>query len=222
LAPEALYGYSQYTSLGVSKAVYDNMSDTDFRKNLIKGPETTLADFQDYTSIKDESTFNLFAPYTFFKFRPGNGAQTDSTVGGAVALPLMRCEEMYFILLETTYHLQGADQAMIELMDFVRQTRDPNYAVKQQDILREIIDQKALEFWGEGIVMYDMKRLDMGVKCGFKDSNYYVEGRHNSDGRLPWWTYCIPQGELERNEGITKNNPDPSESLRPVEDGELQ
>jgi hypothetical protein len=75
-----------------------------------------------------------------------------------------------------------------------------------------------LEFWGEGIVMYDMKRLDMGVKCGFKDSNYYVEGRHNSDGRLPWWNYCVPQGELDRNEGIKKNNPDPSESLKPVED----
>jgi hypothetical protein len=125
---------------------------------------------------------------------------------------------MYFILLETTYHLQGADQAMIELMDFVRQTRDPNYAVKQQDILREIIDQKALEFWGEGIVMYDMKRLNMGVNCGYKGNNYYVEGRHNSEGRLPWWTYCIPQGELDRNEGITINNPDPSESLRPIED----
>ena len=70
--------------------------------------------------------------------------------------------------------------------------------------------------------MYDMKRLDMGVYCGFKNSNYYVEGRHKSDCRLQWWNYCIPQGELERNEGITKNNPDPSESLRPIEDSQLQ
>ncbi|MBO7313736.1 MAG: carbohydrate-binding protein SusD, partial [Alistipes sp.] len=86
------------------------------------------------------------------------------------------------------------------------------------DLLKEIIDQKALEFWGEGIVMYDMKRLDMGVTCGFKGSNYYEEGRHNSDGRLPWWNYCIPQGELERNEGIEINNPDPTEGLDPVKD----
>jgi hypothetical protein len=221
LAPEALYGYGQYTSLGVSKQVYDNLSNTDFRKSLIKGPETTYAEFKNSTAL-DEASFNLLAPYTFFKFRPGSGAQTDSTVGGAVSLPLMRNEELYFILIETTYHLEGSDAAMIALMDFVRTNRDPNYAIKQSDILREIIDQKALEFWGEGIVMYDMKRLDMGVKCGFKDSNYYVEGRHNSDGRLPWWTYCIPQGELERNEGITKNNPDPSESLRTIEDGQLQ
>ena len=217
-APEAQYGYAQYVSFGVSKQVYDNLSNTDFRKNLIKGPETTLADFQEYTSIKDEAYFDVLAPYTFFKFRPGNAAQTDSTVGGSVALPLMRNEEMHFILLEATYHLDGADAAMLALMDFVRTNRDPNYAIKQSDILREIIDQKALEFWGEGIVMYDMKRLDMGVTCGFKDSNYYVEARHNSEGRLPWWTYCIPQGELERNEGISKNNPDPSESLKPVED----
>ncbi len=221
LAPEALYGYGQYTSLGVSKQVYDNLSNTDFRKALIKGPETTYAEFQNSTAL-DEASFNLLAPYTFFKFRPGSGAQTDSTVGGAVSLPLMRNEEMYFILIECTYHLEGSDAAMIELQKFVRDHRDLNYAIKQSDILREIIDQKALEFWGEGIVMYDMKRLNMGVNCGFKDSNYYVEGRHNSDGRLPWWNYCIPQGELERNEGITNNNPDPSESLRPVEDSELK
>jgi hypothetical protein len=104
---------------------------------------------------------------------------------------------------------------MIDLMDFVRTNRDPNYSILQSDILREIIDQKAFEFWGEGIVMYDMKRLDMGVTCDFENTNYYVEGRHDSEGRLPWWTYCIPQGELDRNEGISKNNPDPSESIKP-------
>lgn len=214
LAPEALYGYGQYTSLGVSKQVYDKLSDTDFRKALIKGPETTYAEFQNSTAL-DEASFNLLAPYTFFKFRPGSGAQTDSTVGGAVSLPLMRNEEMYFILIECKYHLEGADAAMLALIEWVSNNRDPYYAVKQSDILREIIDQKALEFWGEGIVMYDMKRLNMGVTCDFADTNYYVEGRHNSEGRLPWWTYCIPQGELERNEGITINNPDPSESIRP-------
>ena len=218
LAPEALYGYSQYTSLGVSKLVYDNLSDGDFRKSLIKGPDTTLADFQASTTIKDESTFNLFAPYTFFKFRPGNGAQTDSTVGGAVSLPLMRCEEMYFIEMEAIYHLQGAEAARPYLTNFMK-NRDTSYVQKPSDkLLEEIIFQKSLEFWGEGIVMYDMKRLDMGVTCGFKDSNYYVEGRHNSDGRLPWWNYCIPQGELERNEGIKINNPDPTEGLDPVTD----
>ena len=214
LAPEAMYGYCQYTSPGVSKLVYDNLNDSDFRKQLIKGPDTTLADFP-YTTIMDEGTFNIFAPYTFFKFRPGNGAQTDSTVGGSVTLPLMRCEEMYFIKMETTYHLQGSDAAMIELQNFVREHRDPYYAIKQADILREIIDQKALEFWGEGIIMYDMKRLDMGVKCYFEGTNYSELGQFNSNGRLPWWTYCIPEAELERNQGIDTNNPDPTQALNP-------
>ena len=215
LAPEALYGYCQYTSPGVSKTVYDNLSNTDFRKSLIKGPDTTLADFP-HTTIMDEGTFQMFAPYTFFKFRPGNGAQTDSTVGGSVALPLMRCEEMYFILLETKYHLEGSDAAMIELQNFVRTYRDPYYAIKQSNILREIIDQKALEFWGEGIVMFDMKRLDFGVKCYFEGTNYSSLGQFNSTGRLPWWTYCIPEAELERNQGINTNNPDPTQALNPA------
>lgn len=222
LAPEALYGYGQYTSLGVSKQVYDNLSNTDFRKALIKGPETTYNDFKNSTAL-DEDSFNLLAPYTFFKFRPGSGAQTDSTVGGAVSLPLMRNEEMYFIQMEATYHISG-DAAARELLIQFMANRDSNYNCFRtgEEVLNEIIAQKALEHWGEGIVMYDMKRLDMGVKCGFKGTNYYVEGRHNSDGRLPWWNYCIPQGELERNEGITHNNPDPSESLKPIEDKDLQ
>ncbi|MBO5717194.1 MAG: RagB/SusD family nutrient uptake outer membrane protein [Alistipes sp.] len=218
-SPEALYGYSQYTSLGVSKQVYDNLSNTDFRKNLIKGPDTTLADFQKYTTIKDQGTFDVIAPYAFFKFRPGNGAQTDSTVGGSVALPIMRNEEMYFIQMEAAYHLYGDAAARDLLIQFMG-NRDSNYNFYRtgEEVLAEIIAQKALEFWGEGIVMYDMKRLDMGVTCGFEDTNYYVEGRHNTKGRLPWWNYCVPQGELDRNEGIKKNNPDPSESLKPVED----
>mgnify|MGYP003498952674 FL=1 len=222
LAPEAMYGYGQYTSLGVSKQVYDKLSNTDFRKSLIKGPETTYAEFQNSTAL-DEASFDMFAPYTFFKFRPGSGAQTDSTVGGAVALPLMRNEEMYFIQMEAAYHISGDAAARDLLIQFMA-NRDSNYNCFRtgEEVLNEIIAQKALEHWGEGIVMYDMKRLDMGVKCGFEDTNYYVEGRHNSDGRLPWWTYCIPQGELERNEGITFNNPDPSESLKPVQDSELQ
>jgi hypothetical protein len=135
----------------------------------------------------------------------------------------MRNEEMYFIQMEAAYHLSGDAVARDLLIQFMA-NRDSNYNCFRtgEEVLNEIIAQKALEHWGEGIVMYDMKRLDMGVKCGFEGTNYYVEGRHNSDGRLPWWTYCIPQGELERNEGITKNNPDPSESLRPVEDSELK
>ena len=216
LAPEAMYGYCQYTSPGVSKLVYDNLNDTDFRKQLIKGPNTTLADFP-YTTIKDEATFKLLAPYTFFKFRPGNGAQTDSTVGGSVTLPLMRCEEMYFIEMEATYHTLG-DAAARDLLIAFMANRDTNYNFYRlgSEVLDEIIAQKALEFWGEGLVMYDMKRLDKGVKCNFEGTNYSELGRFNSKGRLPWWTYTIPTAELERNQGIEYNNPDGTQALDPA------
>ena len=219
MSPEATYGYATYTHPGVSKLVYDELNNSDYRKALIKGPETTYAEFKQYTSL-DESTFNAFAPYTFFKFRPGNASHTDSTVGGAVALPIMRCEEMYFIEMEATYHLEGADAARELLVSFVK-NRDSNYVCYQtgEDVLSEIIFQKGFEFWGEGIVMFDMKRLDMGVTCAFENSNYYPDGQFNSEGRLPWWTYCIPQSELERNAGIDVNNPDPTQGLKPGNSG---
>ena len=215
LSPEAIYGYATYTHPGVSKLVYDELNDSDYRKALIKGPETTYAEFKQYTSL-DESSFDQFAPYTFFKFRPGNASHTDSTVGGAVALPIMRCEEMYFIEMEATYHIDGDAAARDLLVSFVK-NRDSNYVCYKtgEDVLSEIIFQKGFEFWGEGIIMFDMKRLDMGVTCSFDGSNYYNDGQFNSEGRLPWWTYCIPQSELERNAGIDVNNPDPTQGLKP-------
>jgi hypothetical protein len=96
-------------------------------------------------------------------------------------------------------------------------TRDDSY-VQKPGVLDEILFQKGVEFWGEGIIMFDMKRLDRGVNTAFKNSNYDANARHKSAGRLPWWTYCIPQSELERNAGIDVNNPDPSRSLDPVAD----
>jgi hypothetical protein len=132
----------------------------------------------------------------------------------------MRCEEMYFIEMEATYHLEGADAARELLVSFVK-NRDSNYVCykTEEGVLSEIIFQKSFEFWGEGIVMFDMKRLDMGVTCAFENSNYYPDGQFNSEGRLPWWTYCIPQSELERNAGIDVNNPDPTQGLKPGNSG---
>ena len=215
MAPEALYGYPQFTSPGVSALVYDNLGDADFRKALIKGPETTLADFP-YTTITDKSTFDLFAPYTFFKYRPGKGAQTDSTTAGSVSLPLMRCEEMYFIEMEAIAHISG-DEAARPYLNAFMEKRDESY-IQKPNVLDEILFQKGIEFWGEGLLMYDKKRLDRGVNSAFKNTNYDANARHISEGRLPWWTYCIPQSELERNEGIGVNNPDPSRALDPVAD----
>ena len=217
MALEADYGYAPLSQPGVSSKDYDRLSDTDFRKKLMKGPEKTYADFKAYTSM-DEGTWSSMADYTFFKFRPANGNRTEYKAAGAVALPLMRCEEMYFIELEAIAHTQGADAAMFALIDFMKAHRDPYYAYKASDIVDEIIFQKGIEFWGEGIKMYDMKRLDKGYNSAYEGTNYYESARFNIAGRAPWWSYCIPKDETDMNQAAAAQgaNPNPTQAFKPV------
>lgn len=216
MSPEAAYGYCPLTCPGVGSKYFDRLSNTDFRKRLIKGPETTFEEFAPYTLITDADEFNAFAPYTFFKFRPGQGQRTDYIIAAAIDMPLMRCEEMYFIEMEAVTHTQGTDAGWALLTQFML-NRDPQYICPTSDIVDEIIFQKSIEFWGEGIIMYDLKRLDKGVQTGYKGTNYDANRRFNTTGRVPWWTYCIPQGETQLNQAIDKNNPDPSQSIEVVQ-----
>ena len=217
MALEADYGYAPKSQPGVSSLDYERLSDTDFRKKLMKGPKTTYAEFAPYTSMTADE-FNALAPYVFFKFRPANGNRTEYKAAGAVALPLMRCEEMYFIEMEAIAHTQGNDAAMMQLIQFMQAYRDPSYACKTNDIVDEIIFQKGIEFWGEGIKMFDMKRLNKGYKAAYEGTNYYESARFNLNGRAPWWTYCIPKDETDMNKAAAAQgaNPNPTQAFDPI------
>ena len=214
MALEADYGYAPLSQPGVSAKDYERLSDSDFRKKLMKGPEKTYADFQAYTSM-DEGTWSALANYTFFKFRPANGNRTEYKAAGAVTLPLMRCEEMYFIELEARAHM--GEDVMIDLITFMK-NRDPYYACKTNDYVDEIIFQKGIEFWGEGIKMYDMKRLDKGYDAAFSGTNYPADARFKIEGRAPWWSYCIPKDETDMNQAaaLQGSNPNPTQAFKPV------
>ena len=216
MAPEASYGYCPLTNPGLGSEYYELLSDTDFRKKLIVAPDwANWNTFKNYTLITEEDEFKTFAPYTFFKFRPAGGSRTDYMSAGAIAMPLMRCEEMYFIEMEAIYHTQGPDAGLQKLIQFMNAYRDPGFRYATQAFLDLIIKHKAIEFWGEGIVMYDMKRLDMGVHCSYEGTNYDQQRRFNSDHRLSWWTPAIPQSETQVNQGIpaSQNNPDPTDVI---------
>jgi hypothetical protein len=180
---------------------------------VIKGPDKTWQDFAPYTLIDNQSEYYSFADYTNFKFRPANGERTDYANACLVPIPLMRCEEMYFIEMEAEYHAKGDSAGRTKLNEFMRTYRDPEYSFAGYDVLKEIIFHKGIEFWGEGIIMYDMKRLDMGVNT-HNSTNYYEQVSIQSDGRLPWWTICFPQDVVDANVALQgKNNPDPSTNI---------
>ena len=242
MAPEASYGYTPYSHPGVSSVVYERLNDTDFRKKLIISPlhykwgtiineegkeqlgwiideskvEAAYEAFKPYTQLSIEE-FVGFSPYTFFKFRPAQGERTDHIIGGTIQVPLMRCEEMYFIEMEALFHTEDATAAVTKLAEFMA-NRDSNYVIRTNDYLDEILYQKHLEFWGEGVAMFDMKRLNIGVNTAYEGTNYDPDRRFIQEGRLPWWTPMIPKGEVDVNKGINEDtqNPDPTNLVLPV------
>lgn len=214
-SPELKESYAaMYVFPAVPNRVYDKLNATDIRKKIMKGPETTYDEFKNYTSMSQDE-FNKVAPYSFFKYRPGSGNRTDNMVAATISLPLMRLEEMHFIDIETTYHTQGYNVALVKLIEFMQAYRDPYYVstVAATEFIDEIIFQKGVEFWAEGIIMYDMKRLGMGINRKYAGTNFDQKSQFNTNGRVPWWNYCIPMGETDMNKGIEENNPDPSNGV---------
>ena len=78
--------------------------------------------------------------------------------------------------------------------------------------MTEMLLQKRVEFWGEGILLYDYKRLDMGITRAYPGSNHAGVFKYNTVGRSPQWNIVITRAEFQSNTAIddTNNNPDPS------------
>ncbi len=213
VCPEASYGYGPLACVGVASKTYDRLSNSDFRKKLIIGPNTTYADFKNYTTMPQDEWEELAyrAPYTNFKFRPAQGERVDYMVANAISLPIMRIEEMYFIEMEAIAHYDEGTART--LLNTFMANRASNYVIlPTEDVVDEIIFQKSVEFWGEGKVLFDMKRLNMGVDT--TGQNYPSGMLFKSEGRLPWWNLPIPSGETAVNTACKETaGPDPSRGL---------
>ena len=220
MCPTAGWGYGSGAQPGVRKATYERMSNSDFRKKLIVGPNTTYADYKDVTNLTEDewTTFGLegtgMHTYCHLKFRT-NGEKVSSTTGNIVDIPMMRVEEMYFIEAEATAHYDAATGKQL-ITSFMSSHRDPKYAVPAgADLVEEIIFQKRCEFWGEGVLFFDFKRLNMGIDNAYEGSNTPGGADFYSKGRCPIWNICIPIAEVQQNVALEgKNNPDPSDTLK--------
>ncbi|MBR2031381.1 MAG: RagB/SusD family nutrient uptake outer membrane protein [Alistipes sp.] len=214
------WAYGSGAQPGVRKATYDRMSNSDFRKKIIVGPDTSYANYKKVTNLteKEWSTFGLegagMRTYAHLKFRSGQGEKINSSVGNVVDIPLMRVEEMYFIEAEATAQYNVAAGTQL-IKDFMTQYRDPKYTISRTaDIIEEIIFQKRVELWGEGILFYDFKRLNIGLDNAYAGNNTPAGLTFSTNGRCPAWNICIPIAEEQQNVALKgKNNPDPSNTI---------
>ena len=210
---EESWGYGHSVGRAIDKEFYGKIDNKDFRKHSWLDPDRT---FYAYKSCRPNGTtyFATLKDYVNIKFRPAQGNYSDYKVGGATDIPCMRVEEMYLIEAEAT--AQSNIVAARELLnDFMKyRITDGSYDCTDRtstlkSFIEELILQKRVEFWGEGIIMFDLKRLDMPMKRGYKGTNSPSDYRLNTDGRAPHWNFVISRGEIQNNPAVV-NNPDPS------------
>jgi hypothetical protein len=219
MSPEAQFSYAQFTMPGISAWLYEQISDADFRKASWYRRGSGL-DYKFAGTLENAAQTKQYArEYMSLKFRPAQGNCTDYSVGVAAEHPLMRVEEMYFLKMEALAYtdLSAAEALLESFMNTFRYT-DGSYSCDAADaaaFLDEMMIQKRVEFWGEGVLIYDYKRQNRGITRDYKGSvvtNFTKDYLLNTIGRSPQWNFCIPLSELQANTGISSdtNNPDPT------------
>lgn len=213
---EAVFGYAAAGPVNmINVALYNKIADTDFRKLAWKAPAGSALEGQNtYCGSMGAS----LPDYASLKFRPAQGNGDVSTTGAASAYPLMRVEEMYLIEAEAAAH-QNATQGRDLLNSFMQTYRDAKYnctASSTDAVVNEVVLQKRIELWGEGLTFFDVKRLNMSVTRGYSGTNFSEERRLNTNGRPAWMNICIVQTEENNNSAlIGYENPDPSDVYTP-------
>ncbi len=155
-------------------------------------------------------------PYTNVKHGLFNGPLGEYV--GAFDVPLMRIEEMYYILAEATGMSKTAADGIAILEKFVKAYRDPAYtctATDQTAFQDEVWHQRRIEFWGEGLAYFDLQRLAKPVDRvgGYFPDGYNYQIPADSKVRI----YCIPQSEITANPQISvKDNNESGSRPTPI------
>ena len=224
---ETVFGYAGNGPMNmIGKSFYDRISDTDWRKTMWKAPAGSPLEAKNkYVDSKmemkngvmeDVSKFKKRIPtYGSLKFRPNQGNYAKSSIGVVSAYPLMRVEEMYFIEAEAAERLApGTGLTLLE--NFMKKYRDKQYVYTGSNAIDEILFQKRIELWGEGLSFFDIKRANVSVTRGYTGTNFFEEWRFNTNGRPAWMNFCIVNLEENDNPAVKgKNNPDPSKAYKP-------
>lgn len=216
MAPEETWtSYGWSVGRGINKSLYDKIPDTDFRKHSWIDPNTT--DYYAYKTNRDVfGKTKTLKPYANLKFRPAQGNCDTYKVGGASEVPLMRVEEMMLIEAEGLAMSGKLSEGISALEKFI-QTRNPEYTCSVANTYafqQEVYLQKRIELWGEGLIYFDAKRLQAGMRNGYLGTNVQEGYRFTVSGVAPIWNFVIPRIEINANPALDGlNNPDPTNAI---------
>jgi len=216
ISAEADWGYSSLTCPMIDAGLYNSMADTDWRKYSWLDPDRTKFT---YKTCREDGWLDGKPDYLSLKFRCVGGDYETYTVGGVADVPMMRVEEMYYIEAEAK-GLQSLSDGVTALNAFVQQYRQSDYnfsASSVSDFEKEILRQKRIEFWGEGIALFDAKRMKAGTTQSYEGTNAPTDDfKLNCEVIKPNWNFVIPESEVSNNPALEDfNNPDPSGKVKP-------
>ena len=215
MSNENVYGYGGPGAgafVMVDKQFYDQIPNSDFRKLSWKAPAGHPLEGQNQfvPATEDYPGSEALPEYGGIKFRPGEGNPDDYMIGSATDFPMMRMEEMMFIIAECDAR-NGDASSLVEIV----KTRNPEYTCTKTGtaLLKEVLLQKRIEFWGEGILFFDYKRCPdlLQINRGYPGTNHSEPARFNCDGLAPWFNIPINGYEAQDNKALSgTNNPDPT------------
>lgn len=221
MSPETSFGIAgttYQTAREIDRSLYETIPAADWRRATWIDPadagDTEKA--ASYATILSAADWSLFPAYVGFKFRPGSKNMGEYQVGAAVDVPVMRVEEMYLIEAEAIAHSTGLAAGQAALTDFLNTYRytDGSYAsnaTSTEEFDKEILRQRCIEFWGEGIVYFDYKRLEQPVNTAYVGANFpdNMQFAFAKGYVAPRMNLVFPQKERIQNTAIV-NNPNPS------------
>ncbi len=205
-----------YVTVGAWKAcaadLYNSIPETDVRKGWFLDDNWTSANLDiqqtaylsnyvgEWTLAMTQTPYLI--PHTNVKY--GTYQDVLGQTMQAADIPMMRVEEMYYILAEGQVMSGNIDGGKATLEDFVKTYRNPSYvcrATTAEAVQNEIFQQRRVELWGEGLIYFDYLRLNKPVdRRNALCPDYY---RFNIPAESPCLIYCIPYDEFDTNKGMS-------------------
>jgi hypothetical protein len=217
------YSRSQYGCYRmIDRALYDRIEQGDWRRVTWIDPADAKSKTtpEKYHTLLSAAEWAKRDAYVGFKFRPNEGDTSENHLNALLTdFPVIRVEEMYFIEAEARAYTEGLAAGVEALTTFMNTHRwegEAEYSIAPADVEdfvdNHLIVQKRVEFWGEGLSFFDIKRRELAISRGYKGTNWLAINRFNSlPGYTPSWLnlYVPYEKEGSLNKSIALN-PDPS------------
>ena len=183
----------------INNTLWDRIPETDVRKTWWVDADTLSVALD---KAYGDPTIGIqlgFAPYTNVKFGTVDNILLNTE--NSQDWPLMRAEEMILIKAEALARSEGVGAGMAELESFVKTYRDPSYictAASLDSFIDEVWYQRRIELWGEGLIWFDIMRLNKPVDrrgAGFPNATS-VFNIQPGDPILLW---RLPENEIMSN-----------------------